>query len=275
MPDPEKAKTFISVYELPSMSMCSDSEGNKTSIFVDGLRDFTWSPHRNVLVYTSFPQGETVFPRINFQEMPSRRILHSHSVKDSVDLTMYHHPQGNYLAVVNKFMEKKKEKYCVEIFETKEMKINQIPNQKINIDREVVTFHSVVWEPHQAKLAIHAESRKVLAHGEINFSNDLRRNIVDVYQIKSSPTQGFQIKEVGAIPSEKVVDVYFSGVGNILCTIDNEAANRCTLIFYLISKISNEGQTATVQRIDQKKVLQQDVRNQAMSLAAIEDSYEF
>jgi len=54
------------------------------------------------------------------------------------------------------------------------------------------------------------------------------------------------VKEVGALPSEKVVDVFFSGVGNILCTIDNEAQNRCTLNFYLISKISNEGQTETV-----------------------------
>lgn len=88
------------------------------------------------------------------------------------------------------------------------------------------------------------------------------RNIVDIYQIKSSATQGFQVKEVGSLPSEKVVDVFFSGVGNILCTIDNEAQNRCTLNFYLITKISNEGQTEAVTRIDAKKHLQQDVRAQ-------------
>ena len=120
--------------------------------------------------------------------MPSRRLLHTHSVKDSVELTMYHHPQGNYLAVVNKYLEKKKEKYSVEIFETKEMKQNQIPNQKIIIEREIVEFSGIAWEPHQAKVAIHAVSRKVLAHGEISFSNDLLRNIVDIYQIKSSAT---------------------------------------------------------------------------------------
>lgn len=118
----EREKTYITIYELPTMTMCQDSEGNKTSIFVDGLKEFTWAPHKNVLVYTSFPEGETVFPRVSFQEIPSRRLLHTHSVKDSEDLTMYHHPQGNYLAVTNKYLEKKKEKYSIEIFETKEMK---------------------------------------------------------------------------------------------------------------------------------------------------------
>ena len=101
---------------------------------------------------------------------------------------MYHHPQGNYLAVVNKYQEKKKEKFSVEIFETKEMKVNQIANQKILIEREIVEFRSVTWEPNQAKVAIHTQSRKVLAYGEANFSNDLLRNIVDIYQIKSSTT---------------------------------------------------------------------------------------
>lgn len=57
--------------------------------------------------------------------------------KDSVELTMYSHPQGSYLAVVNRYMEKKKEKFSVELFETKEMRHLQIPNQKILVDREV------------------------------------------------------------------------------------------------------------------------------------------
>jgi len=90
------------------MQMCKDSDGNKTSIVVDGLNEFTWAPHKNVLVYTSFPEGETVFPRVTFQDMPSRMLIQTHSVKDSVELQMFHHPQGSYLAVMNKYMEKKK-----------------------------------------------------------------------------------------------------------------------------------------------------------------------
>jgi len=62
----EIEKTYVTVYQLPSMQMTEDYDGNKTSIFVDGLRDFTWAPHKNVLVYTSFPSGENVFPRVTF-----------------------------------------------------------------------------------------------------------------------------------------------------------------------------------------------------------------
>jgi len=94
--------------------------------------------------------------------MPSRRALHQYSLKDSVEMTMYHHPQGSYLAVVNKYMEKKKEKYSVELFETKEMKMGQIPNQKIPIEREVTKFFGISWEPNHAKIAIHTQSRKII-----------------------------------------------------------------------------------------------------------------
>lgn len=51
----EVTKTFISCYELPSMQMCEDLDGNKVSISVDGLKDFTWSPVTTVIVHTSFP----------------------------------------------------------------------------------------------------------------------------------------------------------------------------------------------------------------------------
>jgi len=33
-------KTYITVYKLPTMEMTQDSDGNKTSIFVDGLKEF-------------------------------------------------------------------------------------------------------------------------------------------------------------------------------------------------------------------------------------------
>ena len=49
------------------------------------------------------------------------------------------------------------------------------------------------------------------------------------------------MKEIGLVPSDKVVDLFWSGVGNIFCTIENEALNRKTLNFYLIQKHSNEG----------------------------------
>jgi hypothetical protein len=71
------------VYELPSMKMLKDQDGNRTSILIDGLDDFVWAPHKNVLVYSSFPAGENSLPRVSFMELPGRVHLHSHTMKDS------------------------------------------------------------------------------------------------------------------------------------------------------------------------------------------------
>lgn len=65
--DEEVEQTYMTVYELPSMDMCKDLKGNKSSIFVDGLHSFTWAPHKNVLVYTSFPEGGNMLPSVTFQ----------------------------------------------------------------------------------------------------------------------------------------------------------------------------------------------------------------
>jgi len=79
---------------------------------------------------------------------------------------MYYHPQGQYLAVVNRYLDRKTAKYSVELFETKEGgNLQQIPHQQVLINREVRTFHSVIWEPNHNKIAIHTLSKKVLEAG--------------------------------------------------------------------------------------------------------------
>jgi hypothetical protein len=65
------------------MKMQKDPDGNRTSILIDGLADFVWAPHKNVLVYSSFPAGENSLPRVSFMELPKRENLHSHTMKDS------------------------------------------------------------------------------------------------------------------------------------------------------------------------------------------------
>lgn len=102
----DTTQSYISVYELPEMKMAKDLDGHATSIFVDGIREFKWCPHKNVIIHTSFPAGD-VFPKITFMEMPSRRVLHSYSAKDSTELKLYLHPQGKYVAAMNAFQNKK------------------------------------------------------------------------------------------------------------------------------------------------------------------------
>lgn len=149
----KKYKTFIAVYELPSMKMISDSDGNRTSIPVDGLQEFHWAPHKSMIIYNSIPDGENVMPRTVFLEIPSRRELLVHTMKDSRELKLYIHPQGTYVACMNAFMMKKTLKYSVELYDTSST-TGSIPHQQIMIDREVNQFHGVFFEPYQNKVGI-------------------------------------------------------------------------------------------------------------------------
>lgn len=46
-----KKKEGISVYELPSMELLKNQEGQKKSITIPGIRDWAWAPQRNTLTY--------------------------------------------------------------------------------------------------------------------------------------------------------------------------------------------------------------------------------
>lgn len=161
-----------------------------------------------------------------------------HSAKDCIDLVLYIHPQGHYVAAMNKYVLKKAPKYKVEIFETKVYGSNSIPHLEILINREVHEFHNVIFEPFQGKLAVHTTFRKELKSGEKQFSNDPNRLGVDVYQLKSDTLLGLTIKTVGLIASDKIKEIYFSCVGNVFCTVESEGASRNSLNFYMIARIS-------------------------------------
>mmetsp|Transcript_31429 Transcript_31429/g.48043 ORF Transcript_31429/g.48043 Transcript_31429/m.48043 type:complete len:522 (-) Transcript_31429:13-1578(-) len=272
----EVEKQFIAVYELPSMRLCEDSDGNRTSIIANGLKEVEWAPNSNHLVYTIFPQeSDNAFPKVVFQEVPSRLKAHEHTFKDSKELRMYYHPQGNYLAVMNQFMIKKQTQYSIEIFQTQDMR-KSVPHQQVLIKREVETFYSCIWEPNQGKLGVHTLSKKVLEAGQRQFSNDPTRSGVDFFQLKTDALLGFTVKEVGPLPSEKVKEVHFSSVGNLFCAIESEGPAKNSLSFYMIQKISNEGQTtSSAYRPSLRgKRLDKELHTEKY-LSAVEDTYEF
>jgi hypothetical protein len=42
------------------MKLTADSDGNRVSIPVDGIKDFDWCPDKNIIVHTSFPEGQNI-----------------------------------------------------------------------------------------------------------------------------------------------------------------------------------------------------------------------
>jgi hypothetical protein len=168
----------------------------------------------------------------------------------SQQLRLYWHPQGSYLAVMNKHAPRKHAIHAVELFETINCRANEIPHLQVNINREVVKFMGCIFEPNQAKLAIHAESKRIIEHGQANFSNEKSKNLVDIYQIKSDTMNGFTCKQIGTLSGEKVQEVHWSGTGNLLCTIDTEGTNKTSLSFYMIHKTIQEATAQMAGSVD-------------------------
>ena len=224
------------------------------------------------MIFTSFPADEIVQPRITFMEVPSRIVNLVHTFKDSQKLSLYIHPQGHYVGCMNGFMPKKTLKYSVELFDLKGSGYGSIPHQQIMINREVSEFHSITFEPQQGKVAVHTTSKKVLRAGEKQFSNDPNVMTVDMYQIKSDSLLGFVVKPIGHPNCEKIVEIHFSCVGNVFCTVEKETPTRSSLNFYIITKTSNEGQTTSAPQQSNKKGAKLIT---GKHLAAVEDTYEY
>ncbi len=133
---------------------------------------------------------------------------------------------------MNEYQQKKSSKYSVELFDTKK---NSFPHQQILVNRDVIEFHAVVWEPHHNKMAIHTRSKRQVEAGKKEYTLDAQRNGVDFYEMIDDPIKGFITKTIGFLPSEKVTKVSFSGTGDIFNVFELEGS-RLSVSFYIITK---------------------------------------
>lgn len=164
-------------------------------------------------------------------EIPTRKHVAIHTINNALSFKLYFHPQGDYLAVMNEYKEKKTTKHSVELFNTKKQ---QIPHQKILINREVLEFHGCYWEPNFSKLAIHTLSKRIVEAGKKDYTLDATRNGIDIYEIIEDPLKGFIYKTIGFLASERISGFNWSGAGDIFNTFETETA-KTTVNFYMIN----------------------------------------
>jgi len=135
--DEIKIKEGISVYELPSMQILQNREGQKKSITIAGIREWDWAPTRNTLIYSCFfgedeedeedygneeekkakePAENVMDPRVGFMNIPSRQVIGFKDFK-SKSLKFVIHPREDYVAIVNEFERKGRKMFAVELFD--------------------------------------------------------------------------------------------------------------------------------------------------------------
>lgn len=133
---------------------------------------------------------------------------------------------------MNEYKEKKSIKYSVELFATKKA---NYPHQQILVNREVITFNDVIWEPHHSKMAIHTLAKRTVESGKKDYTVDAKRNGVDIYEMIDDPIKGFVTQTIGFLPSEKVSGFLWSGAGDIFSVFETEGG-KYSVSFYMISK---------------------------------------
>lgn len=233
--DEVKIKTGITVFELPSMQILQNNQGQKKSITIDGIRDWEWAPSRNTLIYSCFfgqdeeeddyeeeekkvdNNANVMDPRVGFMNIPTRQIIGFKDFK-SKSLKFVIHPKQNYVAIINTFERKGKKQFTIELFD---LNTDIAPHQMIKVHRDLIDLLGVYWEPNGRMLAVLTLSRKEVTSG-INM--DAKRQGVDIFQVEHDNLKGFIVKEIGAHPSDRVTDFSWSPAGDVFCTLEKDGA---------------------------------------------------
>jgi translation initiation factor 3 subunit B len=98
----------IFVYESSTMKLTKDKQDKRTSVHIDGVRQFLWSPTDNIMSLW-IPEHQNQPAKVCLMEMPSRNELRQKNLFNVADLRMTWHDQGHFLCVkVDKHSKSKK-----------------------------------------------------------------------------------------------------------------------------------------------------------------------
>ena len=88
----------IYVYESASMKLIKDKNDKRTSVRVEGVRQFMWSPTDNY-VSLWIPEHTNNPAKVVLMELPTRTELRQKNLFNVADLRMTWHDQGHFLCV--------------------------------------------------------------------------------------------------------------------------------------------------------------------------------
>ena len=171
---------------------------------------------------------------------------------------------------MNEYKEKKTIKFSIELFNTKKQ---SFPHQVILINRDVIKFNSIVWEPHHSKMAVHTLSKRIVDAGKKDYTLDAQRNGVDIYEMIDDPIKGFVTKTIGFLPNEKITAFHWSGAGDIFDIFESEGGKN-SVTFYMIS--AEEKAPTTINQVNAPKGKgASSISQKHNTLVSQEDKYEF
>jgi len=141
----------IYVYESSTMKLTKDKTDKRTSVKIDGVKQFLWSPTDNV-VSLWIPEHTNNPAKVMLMEVPSRNELRQKNLFSVADLRMTWHDQGHFLCVkVDKQSKSKKTMHSAfELFRLRDKDV-PIEVQEFSKDTTIMAF---AWEPKGIRFAV-------------------------------------------------------------------------------------------------------------------------
>jgi hypothetical protein len=100
------------------------------------------------------------------------------------------------------------------------------------VERDVLNFLGIYWEPNNRKLAVHTNSKR--DEGK-TLTVDAKRQGIDIYELNQNKQTGsFDIKLIGMHPGERVEKFSWSSVGDIFVVCEKETMKN-VWGFYMIT----------------------------------------
>jgi len=189
----------IYVYESSSMKLIRDKGEKRSSVKVDGVRQFIWSPTDNVMSLW-VPEHLNQPAKVSLMEMPSRTELRQKNLFSVADLRMTWHDQGHFLCVkVDKHSKSKKT--LNSSFELFRMRDKDVPIEVCEVAKDT-TIVAFAWEPKGIRFAV------IAAEGGSNRTDLLLHSMGSKYNGRVSLLKTFERKTCNCL--------FWSPTGNIL-----------------------------------------------------------
>ncbi|KAL4948286.1 eukaryotic translation initiation factor eIF2A-domain-containing protein [Aspergillus filifer] len=210
----------ISIYELPRMNLLG-----KTSVKVDGVMDFEWSPatvnrdgvkqYEQLLCFWT-PEIGSNPARVGLMSVPSKEIVRTRNLFNVSDVKLHWQSQGNFVCVkVDRHSKSKKSLATnLEIFRVRE---KGVPVEVVDSLKDTVINFS--WEPNGARFVL-------ITTGDATGAGAPPKTAVSFFAPEKKGVQAGNFKLVRTIEKKTSNAIYWSPKGRfvVVATVHSQSS---------------------------------------------------
>jgi translation initiation factor 3 subunit B len=179
----------FSVIDIASKTKIKDPiTGKPRDVEIPGLIDFQWSPTQNIVAYAVAADANRP-ARIDLMELPSRKILQTRTAQNVDSISLFWHPQGDYLCAFLLRHSRSKRRFIstLDIFRIRQ---KMIPTDSLELADEIFSNDGVpqiAWEPRGTRFCVLHREQGSNARPNFSFYNVTADKVVLLKTLEKRP----------------------------------------------------------------------------------------